>query len=147
MKEIKLADYRDDVERLLKYLPWLESHVSTDVSHIYDANGLADSSVVFPVYDSTLLNFVNEASKTGLMDQNYVYVFSQNFIRNLEDEKQAIERATIKDCEVLTGILSKYVLGGMTKGRLWSEAVSSGIWVLVLRKMKKLLEIWDSPLA
>jgi len=147
MKEIKLADHREDVERLLRYLPWLESHVSTDVSHIYKDNGVTSSSVGFPVYDSTLLNFVNEARETALMDENYTYVFSQNFIKTLDDEKRAIENATIKDCQILTGVLSKYVLGGMTKGKVWNDAVSSGIWVLALRKMKQLLEIWDAPLA
>ncbi len=147
MKEIKLIDHREEVEKLLRYLPWLESHVSADVSRTYSDNGLSSSSISFPVYDSTLLNFVNEARDTGLIDENYVYVYSRNFIRTHEDEKAAIERATIKDCEILTAALSKYVLGGMTKGRLWSEAVASGIWAMALRKMKKLLEIWDSPLA
>lgn len=147
MKEFKLIEHRADVEKLLRYLPWLESHVSTEVSQVYSGNGLESSSISFPVYDSTLLNFVNEAKNTGLMDENYVYAYSRNFIRTFDDEREAIERATIKDCEILPAALSKYVLGGMTKGRLWSEAVTSGIWVLVLRKMKKLLEIWDSPLA
>ena len=147
MKEIKLGDYRSDVEKLLKYLPWLESKVGNNVSRIYDDNGLSASSVVFPVYDSTLLNFVNEAASTGLMDENYAYVFSQNFIRTIADEKAAIEKATVTDCGILTGILSKYVLGGRTKGRLWTEAVYEGLFMLVLQKMKKLLEIWDSPLA
>ncbi|MBP5153280.1 MAG: hypothetical protein ILP13_10270 [Lachnospiraceae bacterium] len=147
MKEVKLGEYREDVEKLLKYLPWLEQKAGNDVSRIYDEDGLSGSTISFPVYDSTLMNFINEATASGLMDDNYQYAYSRNFIRNVADEKAAIERATVTDSEVLTGILSRYVLGGRTKGRLWSEGVSEGIFLLVLKKMKKLLEIWDAPLA
>lgn len=145
MKEINLIDYKADVERLITYIPWLESKVGAKVSKKYDEQ--LESTIAFPVYDSTLLNFVNEASKTSLMDKNYVYVYSQNFIKTVADEKKAIENADLKSCDILIGIFSKYVLGGMTKGSLWATAVSEGIFLEVLKKMKKLLDIWDAPLA
>lgn len=145
MKEINLIDYKQDVERLITYIPWLESKIGASVSKRYDDK--LESTIAFPVFDSTLLNFVNEASKTSLMDKNYVYVYSHYFIKTVDDEKKAIENADLKSCDILIGILSKYVLGGMTKGTLWPEAVSNGIFLEVLKKMKKLLEIWDAPLA
>lgn len=145
MKEINLIDYKQDVERLITYIPWLESKNGASVSKKYDDK--LESTISFPVFDSTLLNFVNEASKTSLMDKNYVYVYSHYFIKTVDDEKKAIENADLKSCDILIGILSKYVLGGMTKGTLWPEAVSNGIFLEVLKKMKKLLEIWDAPLA
>ncbi len=147
MKEIKLADYRQDVERLITYIPWLESKVGAFVSKNYNDNGLSSSTITFPVYETMLLNFVNEASKTALMDKNYVYAYSGRFIKSVEDEKKAIENAGMADTDLLIGILSKYVLGGMTKGALWTEAVTEGIFLLILKKMKELLEIWDGPLA
>ncbi|MCR5311435.1 MAG: DUF6508 domain-containing protein [Lachnospiraceae bacterium] len=147
MKEVKLGEYREDVEKLLKYLPWLEQKAGNIVSRIYDEDGLSGTTISFPVYDSTLMNFINEATASGLMDDNYHYAYSRNSIHNVADEKAAIERATVADSEVLTGILSRYVLGGRTKGTLWSEGVSEGIFLLILKKMKKLLEIWDAPLA
>lgn len=147
MKEVNLGDYRSDVERLLPYLPWLEAKAGVNVSRFYDDNGLSSSTIVFPVYEPTLLNFVNEAAKTGLMDKNYIYTYTDYSIKTVEDEKKAIEDADIKTAEVLISVLSKYVLGGMTKGSLWSTAVSEGIFVAVLKRMKVLLDIWDKPLA
>lgn len=145
MKEINLCDYRADVERLVSYIPWLESKVGSNVSKVYDDNNLSSSTIAFPVYETMLLNFVNDAQKTALMDKNYVYTFSQYFLRTHEDELEAIEKADIKHGDMLCGILSKYVLGGMTKGRLWVEAVEKGIFLAVINKMKSLLELWDKP--
>ena len=147
MKELKLSDYRADVDKLIVYIPWLESKVGNTVSHIYNDNDLSSSTVTFPVYDSTLLSFVNEASKTGLMDTNYMYAYSEYSLRDHDDERRAISEATVKDGALLSGILSKYVLGGMTRGTVWTEAVKEGIFLEVLKKMKQLLEIWDKPLA
>ena len=139
MSEINLADIRGDIEKLLKYIPWLESKSGESVSKVYSDNNLANTSVPFPVYDSTLLSFVNEANATSLMDKNYVYVYSH--------EKRAIDEAGVKDGDVLCGILSKYILSGMVKGNVWSLGVTEGIYLRVLKKMKSLLEIWDAPLA
>lgn len=36
-------------------------------------------------------------------------------------------------------------MGGMTKGRMWSEAVESGVFLYVLKKMKANLDFWDKP--
>ena len=147
MKEVKLIDLKDDVERLLTYIPWLEQKKGTKAGSIYKSDGLEEHSVPFPVYETMLLNFVNDASKTKLMDQNYVYADSRNFIKTVDDERRAIQNAGIKNGDVLCGIFSKYILGGMRKGSLWVTGVEEGILLDVLLKMKKLLEIWDAPLA
>lgn len=147
MEEFKLGEHRADVERLLTYIPWLESKVGTSVSSYYEGNDIKSNSFTFPVYETMLLNFVNEASKTSLMDSNYIYAYSGRNLKTPEDEKAAIEKAGLTDGNLLVGILSRYVLGGVTKGRLWTEAVEEGIFLAVLKQMKKLLEIWDKPLA
>lgn len=147
MNEINLNEHKEEIERLIKYIPWLESKQGEIVSRIYSDNNLGGTSVTFPVYDGTLMSFVKEASETGLMFENYLYVYSALAIRSVADEKKAIEEAGVKDGKVLCGILSKYIKGGMTRGSVWTEAVKEGIFVLVLKKMKQLLEIWDAPLA
>lgn len=147
MEEFKLGEHRTDVERLLTYIPWLESKVGASVSSYYEGNDIKSNSFSFPVYETMLLNFVNEASKTSLMDSNYIYAYSGRNLKTPEDEKAAIENAGLTDGNLLVGILSRYVLGGMTKGKLWTVAVEEGIFLAVLKKMKKLLEIWDQPLA
>jgi len=146
MREFNLVDYRSDVEKLAAYLPWLESKSGADVSRTYEDNGISASSIAFPVYDSMLLNFVNEAGKTGLMDKNYHYVYSELFIKTVDDEIKATERADIKTGAILCAILSKYVLGGTTKGTLWTQAVKDGVFFAVVSRMKELVEHWDGPI-
>ena len=57
-----------------------------------------------------------------------------------------ISEADITQMDVLKAVLSKYVMGGMTKGRLWTEAVQNGIFYMIVRKMKENLEFWDGPM-
>lgn len=142
-----VSEYRAKVEPLLKYLPWLEQKDSGKTVSLYSGEGIGEHSLSIPVYDGTLMNFVKEAQKTGLLDRNYVYVYSRNKIRTVMDEKNAIERSDLKNFEVLTGILAKYVLGGMTKAALWAQGVDEGIFLAVVRKMKDVLEFWDKPFA
>ncbi len=70
-------EYKPDVERLVRYLPWLESKMGTSVQQSYSASGIGEHSVAFPVYDSTVMSFVKEAQRTHLMDRNYMYVYSR----------------------------------------------------------------------
>lgn len=138
-------EYRADVERLACYLSWLESKNGMRVQQSYSGSGIGEHSIAFPVYDGTLMNFIKEAQRTKLVDRNYRYIYSRNRIRVLEDELRAIKRADIREMDVLKGILSKYVLEGMTKGRRWSEAVENGIFLQVIKKMKENLDFWDHP--
>ncbi len=131
---------------LLRYLPWLETTAGKQVSTNYQGEGIAEHSVSFPVYDGTLMNFIREASKSPFMDRNYHYVYTRNRIKSHEDERRIIERATWKEWDILRGILSKYVMGGRTKGTLWNEAVKEQIFYLVIRKMKEIIEYWDKPM-
>lgn len=138
-----ITRYKAAAEPLLKYLPWMEKNAGRAVSRSYQGNGLGKSSMTFPVYDATLMNFVREAANSPLMDRNYVYTYTRNRIRNHEDEKRLIAGAELKDWDILGGILSKYVLEGKTKATLWGEAVQENIFVLVLRKMREIIEYWD----
>ena len=93
------------------------------------------------------MSFIKEVQRTGLLDRNYVYVYSRNRIRTVADELQIIDRCGIMEMDILKGILSKYVMGGMTKGRLWTEAVYNQVFLKVLMKMKENIEFWDKPMT
>lgn len=138
--------YKEDVKRLVRYLPYFEGKKADDVSRQYTGDEIGEKLMSFPVYDSTLLGFVKEASQTCFMDDNYRYVYSRNGLRTHQDEWKLIERATIQDMDYLGGILSKYVYGGMTKGSVWSEAVEYGIFYRVIKKAQELVEFWDKPM-
>ena len=143
-----IGQYKPDVERLIRYLPWLEEKAGSagDLSTNYEGSGIKGHSITFPVYDGTLMSFVKEVQNTGLVDRNYPYIYSRYGIRSVRDELTAISHADFKAMDVLKGILSKYILGGMTKGRMWTEAVSNGVFLHIVRKMKENIEFWDRPI-
>ena len=114
MREL-VTKYKEEVSPLLPYLHWLEQQAGNDNSTQYDGGEAAATTMSFPIFDGTLLNFVKEANKTSLMEKNYLYVYSRNSIKTPKDEKAVIEKATIQDWNILCGILTRYVRGGMTQ--------------------------------
>ena len=134
--------YRSDIEKLIAYLPWLEEKSGkSKVSDIYNGDGLDEHSISFPVYDGTLLRFVKDAENTQFMDRNYVYVISRNRLKSAEEEVEFVKKQTMLKMDNIGGILSKYVMGGRTKARLWSEAVDKGVFLAAVTRLKELYEI------
>lgn len=142
-----VEEYKPDVERLIRYLPWLEEKAGSNVSKQFTDSGIGVNSIPFPVYDSTLLGFIKEVQRTTLLDRNYRYIYSKHRIRTSADELRMISKADITQMDILKGILSKYVMGGMTKGTLWTDAVREGIFLKVIQKMKENVEFWDKPMG
>ena len=147
LRKQMIEAYRDQIVKLLQYIPWFENKAGKYAMQTYSGKEVTDQSIPIPVYDSTLLNFINDVENSNLLDENYLYVYSRNRIKTPRDEIRVIERATIREIPFILGILSKYVIGGRTKARLWSEGVDYGIYLRILLKMKELLAIWDRPLA
>ncbi len=142
-----IQKYRVEIEPLLEYLPWLQSKSGQRTSFNYADDRFNEHSLSFPVYDGTLLKFIKAVEKTNLLDRNYVYVYSRNRLKTPADERAFIQKADIRSANVLNGILSRYVLGGRTKGGLWAVAVEEDIYLSLLLKWKEILAIWDGPLA
>lgn len=69
--------YRPDVERLIRYIPWLESKVGGSISNMYQGNGIEENSITFPVYDSTLISLVKDAKRTKLLDELCICIFQK----------------------------------------------------------------------
>lgn len=141
----KMAQYGRDIAPLIKYLPWLESATEKATVSMYKGEGMDnETSLSFPVYDSTLMSFVKTAQVSPLMDRNYPYVYTRRRITCPEDERRLIEVCTYKEWDLLCGILSNYILGGRTKGVLWSQGVSEQIYYLILTKMNQIVTEWDA---
>lgn len=136
------SKYKSDIEKLLVYLPWLEEKSgNAKVSTNYVGEGLSENTISFPVYDGNLLRFIKEAENTQFMDRNYVYVISRNRLKSSEEEVAFVRAQTMLQLDNIGGILSKYVLGGRVKARLWSEAVDKCVFLEVVRKLKELYEL------
>ncbi len=132
--------YRPELLKIVPYLNWLKDNISNDVAQSYSNSNL--KSMPFPVYDSNLLAFVKACQTTNLLDRNYVYVYSRNHINSAKDELSFIQDAQIKDMDDLAGILSKYILSGMTKGSVWGTGVRNGVLYHVIKKMDELVKFW-----
>lgn len=145
-----VSRYRPQLEKIIPYLRWLKDNASNEaVTQNYSNNDL--KSMPFPVYDSNLLSFVKACQNTDLLDRNYVYVYSRNRLNSSKDELMFIQDAQITDIDDLAGILSKYILTGMTKGSVWGEGVRNGVLYRVVEKMDELVRFWghedSKPLA
>ena len=141
--------YRPELEKITPYLRWLKDNASHEVAQSYSNSDL--KSMPFPIYDSNLLAFVKAAQTTNLLDRNYVYTYSRNRLSSPKDELMFIQDAQITDIDDLAGILSCYILQGMTKGTKWAEGVRTGVLYNVVKKMDDLVRFWGqettSPLA
>ena len=138
--------YKEELTPLLRYLHWLEQTAGNDNSTQYDGGDNASGTMKFPIFDGTLLSFVREVDKTSFMDRNYLYVYSRLGLKTPADERRVIESAGIQEWNVLCGILTRYVRGGMTQSYLWRQGMSERIFYLVILKMKEIVEYWDKPL-
>ncbi len=145
MKE-KALEYKKELLPLLQYMRYFMERTGEDPSTKYEGQENGNNTLSFPIYDATLLAFVKEASKTSFMDKNYSYIYSWHRIKNAEDERKLIEKATITEWNVLCGILTHYVQGGMTRSTLWKDGVKENIFYLLLSKMKEIVEYWDQPI-
>ncbi len=141
-----IEEYKAAAAPLFRYISWLEKNSGKPGSTNYQGQGFTEHSMSFPVYDSTLMSFIKEASASELMDRNYSYVYTRKRIRTHDEERKLIAGAGIKEWESLKGILSKYVLGGRVKSALWSEGLQERIYLMVLEQMRKIIEYWDKPL-
>lgn len=142
-----LEMFREDVIRLSRYIPWFEKKSGKDVSQNYQDGDKMKHTMSFPVYDSILLSFLNDASTTVFMEQNYRYFYTRNHIQDKEDELRLIEAADIMHMEALQCILTRYVFGGLTKAYLWKDGVEDRIFLSVLKKARQIIEFWDQPLV
>lgn len=133
--------YKDDVLKLMEFLPWLERTSGLTASGIYSGNGIEGRSITVPIYDTTLLNFIKAIRGTEFMNRNYVYTFSKYRIKTAADERRLIDACSLYEISLLGDILSKYVLKGDVKGAVWSEGVANGIYLALLLKLRDLMSI------
>lgn len=140
-----IGKYTQRIEPFFTYIPWLEKVSGAKVNSVFNEQGIGEHSMSFPVYDSTLLGFVKQLARSEMMNRNYAYLYSWNHLRTVEDELKFIEKAGLYEIDVLEAILSKYALGGMTKGMLWNQGIEYGVFLKVLLRFKAVLDYWDKP--
>ena len=78
--------------------------------------------------------------KTAFMDRNYSYAYTRRRIKNTAQEEAAIKNATMKDEDLLNGVLTKYVMEGMRKTGVWQDAVERKLFLNVIKKYKEIMD-------
>ena len=138
LREQIVEEYRDDLAKLIKYLPFLEKKGGKDVQEFYEGDG-EHKVIPVPVYDSTLLGFIKEVKTTKFMNRNYPYIYRKWNMPNPNAERIAMESATIRDIDLFRGIISRYVIEGQRKSVMWTTAVEEKIFVTALKKLSSLI--------
>lgn len=138
LREQIIEEYKEDLTKLLRYLPFLEKKSGKDVTEFYEGEG-ENKVIPVPVYDSTLLAFVKEFKTTKFLHKNYHYVYRRWRMLDAGAERVAMENATIRDIDLFRGIMSKYVLEGQRKAVMWTAAVEERIFVTALTKLRSLV--------
>ncbi len=136
-REEILDEYKGDVEKLMRYLPWLNKVTGQDVERYYEGDG-QQPLIQIPVYDSTLLSFIKDAEQTQFMSKNYPYIYSRYQIKSPEDEKRLMQAARIQEMDLFKGILSKYVLEGKRRAVVWNTGVREGVFLTALECLAEL---------
>lgn len=144
-REELVTMYRPDVERIVAFLPWLTGKTAADVMQNYTGEN-GEVTLPFPVYGDVYLAFLETVGSTIFMNPNYHYIYSKYRIRDWDDELSIIRRADIMTMDILGGILSRYVLGGMTKAYLWTDAMDYQIFYHAVNRAKEIIEYWDVPI-
>ena len=136
-REQILEQYTADVEKLVRYLPWLKTAREKGVESKYEGEG-RETLLSIPVFDPTLLAFVKEAEKTQFVTKNYPYVYTRYRINSPEKERELLKKAKINEMDIFKGIISKYVLEGKRRPAAWTAAVSEEIFVTALDALSDL---------
>lgn len=146
LREQIVNEYRADLERLLRFYPFLEKKSGKDVQNFYEGDG-SFKVIPVPVYDSTLLAFVKEAKTTKFMNKFYPYTYTKHRMPTPADERAMINKCVLRDIDIIRGILSKYILEGQRKSYMWTQGVEERIYVTALEKMRALFAEYDSQMA
>ena len=139
-----ISMYRPDTVKLLDYIVYLEKMNGRTVSNNYNQDGLSEHSIVFPVYDGTLMSFIKDAEQTVFMNRNYRYSYTRFRMKDATDELKVIDKCTIRQLDVIGDILSKYVMGGRTKSTIWAEGVRNGVYLAAITKAYELIHFWET---
>jgi len=142
----QINTYKADIMMLLEFLPWLTKVSGQNLQSTYTPEQAGPGSIKVPVYDSNLLRFIKTAQKTRFMNKNYVYTYSKHRIRDYRDELKIIEKAEVKDFQILGDILSMYIMKGNRKAMVWNQGIEYGVYESILVKMKEIMEYWTKPM-
>ena len=130
---------QNGVKKLCEYIPFFETATSENVCRWEggEKTGKDEYHISFPVYDSTLSNFIRDFYSTNLIYYNYLNLIEQ---RELNNTSEMIEAIATADLELLKALLTGFVRQERFGDGLWEFAIEQKIYLKVLKRFNELFE-------
>lgn len=127
------------VKKLCEYIPFFEAATSENVCHWEGGEKIGENEyhISFPVYDSTLRNFIGDFYSTNLVYFNYLNLIEQ---RGLNNNSEMIEAIATADLELLKALLTGFIRQERFGDGLWEFAVEQKIFLKILKSFEELLD-------
>ena len=129
---------RTGFEKISKYIPYFETADAVVACRWKKSRKMEDGSfsMPYPVYENELLQFIDDASNSGLLDYAYIDTIKKHGYELNNSVANAIE---IADIELAKAILTSYIRQERFCSGLWGRAVKDGVFLALLKRIRHLL--------
>ena len=127
-----------DFVKICKYIPYFETIDIAGFCRWEGGKTPGDHSFTmpYPVYEEKLLQFIDDASNSSLMDYGYTETI-QDY--RIEPNSELIEQIDIADLAFTRAVLTYYIRQERFCDGLWETAVKGGIFLALLKRLRTLL--------
>lgn len=124
-------------EKLFEFISYFENADRKNVCHWIGGKEDKDGvfTMPFPIYDKKLESFIDEVSKTDLMDREYMKTLRKYNVIGSSDKIASIEGA---DFNLLKAILTFYIRAERFCSGVWSSAFHDKVFYKILMRLKQL---------
>ncbi|HQD93049.1 MAG TPA: DUF6508 domain-containing protein, partial [Bacilli bacterium] len=91
----------------------------------------------YPIYDDTLVEFIEEFYKTNLISYRYLDVIESRGLKSKNEINNAIDYA---DIELVKAILTGYVRQERFCDGIWVDAAEDKVFLKILKRFSELLK-------
>jgi len=128
------------IDKLLAFIPYFENANEKNTCSWGGGEKLGENhfSMPYPIYEQTLVNFVQAVESSNLTCYNYLEVIEKHGLHGAEEMNTAIEQS---DLELTLAILTGYIRQERFCDGLWGSAVKDKTFLKILRKLEWLMAV------
>ena len=130
---------RKSIEKLTTYIPYFEDATEESVCKWSKSEKVGDNTYTmsYPIYEDTLIEFIDEFHKTNLMIYNYLDTINKRGINGMDEMAESIADG---DIELIRAILTGYVRQERFGDGLWADAVRDKVFLKILKRLDEIIE-------
>ncbi|MDW5300142.1 MAG: DUF6508 domain-containing protein [Sedimentibacter sp.] len=131
---------KSDIERLCTYIPYFETATKQSVCEWRGGGKIGDNlyEMSYPNYDETLIDFTEDVYKSSLMCKDYLDIIN---LHSIYDDDKMITALDNDDLVITSAILTFYIRQERFCDGLWAVAVDKKIFLKILKRLKKVIDI------